>query len=212
MFAFIACKSGFHAKIRCVPLVELACLLVLDINSEQMMGVYKPSKTKNKQSIPPVDANAIKAAALVSVIEKHVHEKPLLTVPGCMRLAGISTNLTNNTSLQMRVRRLARRLDVFNILDAIDNTLLQMHGIRPIPPTSQAEAFYQSALKAAVLIHLIDISARERPILSLYECLIHAGLSPTVAEDSTGQQLVRRLVNLLSFEYILIRIDDGSQR
>jgi hypothetical protein len=172
------------------------------------MGVYKRSKKSGKENLPLVDEDALKAAAVIRLIETYVREKPRLTVAECMRHAGLPGSITSNRNVQQRVRRLVKKLEFESVIAAIDESLRSMHGIRRIPLNSQGEAFLESALKAAVLIHLIDTSARAKPLLSAYDCMIHAGMTPMVAEVPESQQLVRRLVGLLNLDDVLAHIDN----
>lgn len=186
------------------------------------MGLYKTSaKLSSKPSntarvdkenrIPSVDQDALKAAALISVIETYIRDKPRLTVPECMKLAGIPENVASNKTIQQRVRRLVKKLSIRIVLAAIDDSLLAHHGICPNVVETQEQAFCESALKAAALIHLIDSSAREQTLLSAYDCMLHAGLSPIAAEYPTSQPLLLRLVSLLSLDDVLVRVDSILQ-
>jgi len=175
------------------------------------MGVYKPSKKSVKENLPPIDQGALIAAALICLIETYVHKQPRLTVPECMRHAGLPRNVATNRNIQQRVRRLVNKLDFYSVLAAIDDTLLALHGIQPNPFETPEQAFCERSLKAAVLIHLIDISARDEPLLSACDCMLHAGLPPVVANDPTSVQLLHRLVGLLNLDHVLARVDDILQ-
>lgn len=173
------------------------------------MSIFKSFKNSNGEtSTPSVEQSSLIAAALVSLIARHVNAKPRLTVLECMKHAGISTSVASNKALQMRVHRLVTKLHVQSVLAAVDDTLLVMHGIQPAPVETQQEAVLERALKAAVLIHLIDISVRDTPLLTAYDCMIHAGLPPVVAKDPTSLLLVRRLVDLLDLDEVLFRVDE----
>lgn len=172
------------------------------------MGIFKPSKKSDKAvSVPLIDRSLLVAAALLSLIVKSVRDKPSLSVPECMRHAGIPTNVASNKALQMRVRRLVKKLDIQSVLAAVDDTLLVTQGVQHTPVETQQEAVFERALKAAVLIHLIDTSVREKPLLTAYDCMLHSGLAPIVAEDPTSLVLVRRLVSMLDLDDVLFRVD-----
>ena len=172
------------------------------------MGIFKPAnKSDNKTSVPYVDERFLIAAALLSLIVKHAREKPSLSVPECMKHAGISTNTARNKALQMRVRRLVKKLDMQSVLLTVDDALLAMHGIQPTPVQTQQEAMLERALKAAVLIHLVDTTVHQTPLLTAHECMIHAGIPSIVAEDSTSLLLVRRLTSLLRFDEVVFRVN-----
>jgi hypothetical protein len=171
------------------------------------LGIFKPANKSDMTSVPYVDERFLIAAALLSLIVKHAREKPSLSVPECMKHAGISTNLVTNKALQMRVRRIVKKLDLQSVLHAVDDALLVTHEIQPTPVQTQQEAMLVRALKAAVLIHLVDTTVNPTPLLTAYDCMIHAGIPPIVAEDPTSLLLVRRLVSLLRFDEVVFRVN-----
>lgn len=183
------------------------------------MEVHKPTKQNKKGSsgtdssgnkenhLPSVDQDTLKSAALMRLIDTFVRTKPRLTVPDCMRHAGLPENVVRNTTIQQRVRRLVKKLDVPSVVAAMDDSLLECHGIRSIPCETPEQTYYVMMLKAAVLIHLIESHARDEPLLSAHECLLHAGLTSDMAQDATTQPLLFKLVDLVSLEDVLARID-----
>jgi hypothetical protein len=69
----------------------------------------------------------------------------------------------------------------------------------------------ENDLKAAALILLVESSAREKPLLTAIECMMHAGLPSNVASNRSFQQRVRRLASKLNMNHLLSSLDKVLQ-
>ena len=109
-----------------------------ETHTKSNMGVFKPSKRGRKKqqpllksTLPNVDENDLKAAALILLVEKSARKSPLLTTSECMTHAGLSLTVASNQAIQKRVRRLASKLDINQLLASFDKSAARTESIGP---------------------------------------------------------------------------------
>jgi hypothetical protein len=61
---------------------------------------------------------------------------------------------------------------------------------------------------AAALLYLVVLSVKQPPLLSVSQCMRHAGMSLITADNPSAQKRVRRLVAKLELKYVLSHVDN----
>jgi hypothetical protein len=98
-----------------------------------------------------------------------------------MMHAGLPPTVASNRSIQQRVRRLASKLDINRLLSSLDTMLQELYPSDH--PLSQVPLDPDRRTMAAALIYLVAVSVKQPPLLSVSQCMRHAGMSLITANN-----------------------------
>lgn len=150
-----------------------------------------------KMKLVPIDDNVVIAATLLSVVDKGVRKKTLLTVEECLLHAGASLEAASNRSIQQRVRRRQVKLEFRSVLAVTDALLNRMNPC----PLSQKDLQMlvldeRMGLIASALVYGIAKSAQHKAsrLGSARKCMRHASSHPWIADNPSKQKQVQRLL------------------